>query len=69
MKSIQFKKHYRSYNPGEIAHFEDDLADKLITAGVATDAPAATAADGSIDARQGKPDKKAQPKVTNAQPD
>lgn len=30
MKPIKFKKHFRGYNPGEVAHFDHDLADKLI---------------------------------------
>jgi hypothetical protein len=72
MKPIQFKKHYRSYNPGETAHFAIDVADKLIAAGVAIDPAATTAATiatESNDTKPGKADKRAQPKATNAQPD
>jgi hypothetical protein len=75
MKSIQFKKHYRSYNPGETAHFAIDVADKLIAAGVAVDpatlttAAATTAATESSDSKSGKPEKRVQPKTANAQPD
>lgn len=75
MKSIQFKRHYRSYNPGETAHFAIDVADKLIAAGVAVDpaalttvAAAATATE-SNDIKSGKPEKRVQQKATNAQPD
>ena len=75
MKSIQFKRHYRSYNPGETAHFAIDVADKLIAAGVAVDpttlttaSATATAAESS-DIKSGKSEKRAQPKVVNAQPD
>lgn len=30
MKPIKFKKHFRGYNPGEVAHFDHELADRLI---------------------------------------
>jgi hypothetical protein len=32
MKPIKFKKHFRGYNPGEVAHFDHELADRLIQA-------------------------------------
>ncbi|ABF64353.1 hypothetical protein TM1040_1620 [Ruegeria sp. TM1040] len=35
MKSVEFLKSYRMYQPGEIAGFDDALADKLIAGGVA----------------------------------
>lgn len=75
MKSIQFKRHYRSYNPGETAHFAIDVADKLIAAGVAVDpttvstAAATGTAVESSDIKSGKPEKRVQPKEANAQPD
>ncbi|MFZ6813745.1 hypothetical protein ACO0K3_04710 [Undibacterium sp. Rencai35W] len=70
MKSIKFKRHYRCYNPGETAHFSIDIADKLITAGVADEVSAtANIASGADEEQSGKVIRKAQPKAANAQPD
>jgi hypothetical protein len=35
MKLVKFAKHYRCYNAGEIAAFEDPFADGLVHSGIA----------------------------------
>jgi len=69
MKSIKFKKHFRAYNPGETAHFNIDLADKLIDAQVADAVGPAIAAEPVSEDKPGKADRKVPLKVSNAQPD
>lgn len=36
MRLLKFNKHYRCYNAGEIAGFEDPFAEGLIGSGIAT---------------------------------
>ncbi len=37
MKQVTFQKHWRQYNPGEVAVFDDETAADLIKRGGATD--------------------------------
>ena len=42
MKFVTLKKHYKQYNPGEIASFDDAIAKDLIAAGVADEVTSET---------------------------
>lgn len=37
MKILTFKRHHRMYTPGDVAGFDDEPAQRLIDAGVATE--------------------------------